>query len=246
MKVLYQVKNGTSLVDRNDIEDKLKTMEVKSRELQAALKKAQDDFDTYTQETKELKEQRKQEIEDLTKQIKNIRSDKATRQKELEEEGLQIQEEAAKRNEERVKQLQARIAELTENLKIAKGTHATEEKQLTDKYDLADKAYTEALETYDNEMRDHHKQKDIVQKEFDDADEQLRQVKEQWAERLEEKRKRDELQAIIDRRKAEQDKAQMQLNKAAEWVQAHWRGRLARLEMEKARKKGKKRGKKKK
>ena len=56
MKVLYQVKNGTSLVDRNDIEDKLKTMEVKSRELQAALKKAQDDFDTYTQETKELKE----------------------------------------------------------------------------------------------------------------------------------------------------------------------------------------------
>ena len=102
MKVLYQVKNGTSLVDRNDIEDKLKTMEVKSRELQAALKKAQDDFDTYTQETKELKEQRKQEIEDLTKQIKNIRSDKATRQKELEEEGLRIQEEAAKRNEERV------------------------------------------------------------------------------------------------------------------------------------------------
>lgn len=56
MKVLYQVKNGTSLVDRNDIEDKLKTMEVKSRELQGALKKAQDDFDTYTQETKELKQ----------------------------------------------------------------------------------------------------------------------------------------------------------------------------------------------
>jgi len=95
-------------------------------------------------------------------------------------------------------------------------------------------------------MRDHNKQKDIVQKEFDDADEQLRQVKEQWSERLEEKRKRLDLQAIIDRRKAEQDKAQMQLNKAAEWVQAHWRGRLARIEMDKARKKGKKRGKKKK
>jgi hypothetical protein len=31
----------------------------------------------------------------------------------------------------------------------------------------------------------------------------LKQVKEQWSERLEEKRKRDELQAIIDRRKAE-------------------------------------------
>jgi len=61
-----------------------------------------------------------------------------------------------------VKKLQARIAQLTEELKIAKTSHAAEEKQLTDKYDLADKAYTEALETYDNEMRDHNKQKDIV------------------------------------------------------------------------------------
>lgn len=70
-----------------------------------------------------------------------------------------------------MKKLQARIAQLQEELKIAKSSHATEEKQLTDKYDLADKAYTEALETYDNEMRDHNKQKDIVQKEFDDANE---------------------------------------------------------------------------
>ena len=45
---------------------------------------------------------------------------------------------------------------------------------MTDKYDLADKAYTEALETYDTEMRDHNKQKDIVMKEFDDASENLR------------------------------------------------------------------------
>lgn len=64
---------------------------------------------------------------------------------------------------------------------------------MTDKYDLADKAYTEALETYDNEMRDHNKQKDIVMKEYEDASENLRQVKEQWAERVEERRKRDEL-----------------------------------------------------
>ena len=70
-----------------------------------------------------------------------------------------------------MKKLQARIAQLQEELKIAKTSHAAEEKQLTDKYDLADKAYTEALETYDNEMRDHNKQKDIVQKEFDDANE---------------------------------------------------------------------------
>lgn len=99
--------------------------------------------------------------------------------------------------------MKGRIGQLKEELDIAKKNHSTEEKHLTDKYDLADKAYTEALETYDSEMRDHNKQKDIVQKEYDDANEQLRQVKEQWSERLEERRKRDELQAIIDKKKAE-------------------------------------------
>ena len=49
----------------------------------------------------------------------------------------------------------------------------------------------------------------------------------------------------MKKKKAEQEKQEAQLNKAAEWVQAHWRGMLARKEMEKARKKGRK-GKKKK
>jgi len=56
MKVLYQVKNGTSLVDRNDIEDKLKEMEAKSKDLNSTLKERQDDFDQYTQESKEHKQ----------------------------------------------------------------------------------------------------------------------------------------------------------------------------------------------
>jgi len=109
------------------------------------------------------------------------------------EQGELIKTEAAERNKKRVTELKTRIQQLTGELKDAKGMHATEEKQLTDKYDLADKAYTEALETYDNEMRDHNKQKDIVMKEYEDASENLRQVKEQWNERVEERRKRDEL-----------------------------------------------------
>ena len=159
--------------------------------------------------------------------------------------GEEVKQDAEKRHLETVARLKKKIAELTENLEIAKKTHSAEEKDLTGKYELADKGYRESLEQYDTDMKDQNKQKDIVQKEYEDAAENLKQVKEQWGERLEEKRKRDELQAIIDKKKAEQDKAQQQLEKAAEWVQAHWRGRLARLEMEKARKKGRK-GKKKK
>ena len=52
-------------------------------------------------------------------------------------------------------------------------------------------------------MRDHNKQKDIVTKEFEDQAENLKQVKEQWEERLEESRKREELEAIMQKKKAE-------------------------------------------
>ena len=49
------------------------------------------------------------------------------------------------------------------------------------------------------------------------------------------------------REKEEKQRKKMEmLSKAAEWVQAHWRGLLARREGEKARKKNKKKNKKKK
>lgn len=90
------------------------------------------------------------------------------------EKGEAIKQEAAERNQKRVKELQTRIANLTEELRTAKKVHDDEEKKLTANYDLADKAFTEALDTYDAEMRDHNKQKDIVQKEYEDAAENLR------------------------------------------------------------------------
>jgi len=46
----------------------------------------------------------------------------------------------------------------------------------------------------------------------------------------------------MKKKNEEQLKQMNLLNKAAEWMQAHWRGLLARREMEKARKK--KKGKK--
>lgn len=50
---------------------------------------------------------------------------------------------------------------------------------------------------------------------------------------------------IMNKKTAEQQKQMDLLSKAAEWMQAHWRGLLARREMEKGRK-GKKKKKKKK
>jgi hypothetical protein len=61
---------------------------------------------------------------------------------------------------------------------------------------------------------------------------------------LEERKKRNEILAIMKKKSDEQAKQMNLLVKAAEWMQGHWRGLLARREMEKARK-GKKKKKKK-
>ena len=62
---------------------------------------------------------------------------------------------------------------------------------------------------------------------------------------MSEKRKFDELQELIRVKEEQQRKKMETLAKAAEWVQAHWRGLTARREGEKARKKNKKKKKKK-
>jgi len=74
---------------------------------------------------------------------------------------------------------------------------------------------------------------------------QLKQIQESYEERLEEKRKRENLKAIMDKKEAEQRKKIATLNKAAQFLQAHYRGMVARRDMERA-KKNKKGGKRRK
>jgi predicted house-cleaning noncanonical NTP pyrophosphatase (MazG superfamily) len=70
-------------------------------------------------------------------------------------------------------------------------------------------------------------------------------VAEEYKQRYDERQKREEILTIMKRKNEEQQKQLNLLHRAADWVQAHWRGLLARREMEKARK-GKKKKKKKK
>jgi len=71
------------------------------------------------------------------------------------------------------------------------------------------------------------------------------QLKEEWEQRCDEERKYKEIQAMVEKKeKMHRDKMDA-LNRAAQYVQAHWRGLVSRREGEKARKKKKKKGKKK-
>lgn len=72
------------------------------------------------------------------------------------------------------------------------------------------------------------------------------QLKEEYEQREEEQRKYSEIQAIVEKKENEHKHKIEQLTRAAQYVQAHWRGMLSRKEGEKARKKKKKgKGKKK-
>lgn len=141
--------------------------------------------------------------------------------------------------------LQSKISELQGSLNAVKQQNNAAEKLLLGQYDGADKQYTEALESYDQDMRDKNKERDETRADLEDQEDQLRQIREQWAERREEARKRENLQAILDKKKEIQRKETDTLNQAAKFLQAHYRGMLARREQERSRKgkKGKRRKK---
>lgn len=94
-------------------------------------------------------------------------------------------------------------------------------------------------------MRDKNKERDGYKADLDEQEYQLSQIRSSWSERVEEKRKREALQKIMDEKKEKQEKEMNTLHEAARFLQAHYRGMLARRDMDRARKgkKGKRRKK---
>ena len=166
----------------------------------------------------------------------DLRNEKNARENQLTAEGKKIQAAMQKRHEETMQNLNQTIQQLEEELTTRKVSNQLAERQLLTQYDGADKQYTEALNSYDTEMGEKTKEKQEAEADCQDAEYQLSQIREQWAERIEERRKREALKAIMDKKEAEQRKKLDTLNKAAQFLQAHYRGMVARRDMERARK----------
>jgi hypothetical protein len=170
--------------------------------------------------------------------------DKAKEIGELDTEFKARQEVLEKKHLEEVKELKKKIDTTEANLNMVKLKNKTDEMKLRDEYRKNDRLYGENINAYDIEMRDKMRQKESMTQEFDQVHTQLTMIQDEYKQRLEERKKREEILAIMKKKNDEQLKQLSLLNKAAEWMQAHWRGLLARREMEKARK-GKKKKKKK-
>lgn len=105
--------------------------------------------------------------------------------------------------------------------------------------------YHNNMNQYDQEMFGSTAENQKYQGEYEDTANDLKEIEQEYHDRYEARVKREEIAAIMERKKNEQNAKLEKMSRACEWVQAHWRGMLARKEMEKARK-GKKKKKKKK
>lgn len=92
--------------------------------------------------------------------------------------------------------------ELKQRLTEDKETHQKEETALNSGYDAADTNYLNNLEQYDTEMRAQEEKIAQKRKECDEFTEQLSALQEEYKQRLEEKRKRDEIKAMVNKLEA--------------------------------------------
>jgi hypothetical protein len=147
-----------------------------------------------------------------------------------------------KRHEENVAALQKEIDTLSAALREERAENKKREQGLYTGFDQETNAYQSAVDQYDTDLKNATTLKEKEEKILKEQEHSLSQLNEQWKERMEEKRKREELTAIMTKKKEEQEKQMAQLNKAAEWIQAHWRGLMERRDAEKVKRgrKGKK------
>lgn len=82
-------------------------------------------------------------------------------------------------------------------------------------------------------MKDKTRQKNKAKEEYNQTHHELTLIKEEYKQRLEERKKSNEMFTIMKKKSDEQAKQMNLLVNGAEWMQAHWRGLLARREMEK-------------
>ena len=123
-------------------------------------------------------------------------------------------------------------------------TNKKTEENLRKNYKTAHFEYQANMEAYDLELKGQTKGNMIAREEYEGTLTDLNNMKDALAMMQEEKRKRDEIAAILKHKNDIQQATMDKLIRASEFIQAHWRGMQERKLMEKSMK-GKKKKKKK-
>lgn len=116
-----------------------------------------------------------------------------------------IREEAKDDHDKRVTELNETIIQQRQTLHNNLELHTKEEGQLAAGWENAENNYQSNLDSYDQEM--HSMSEKIVQarKEFEEYDSQMSGLKEEYTQRVDEKRKRDCVKTLINKLQAVED-----------------------------------------
>jgi uncharacterized protein YfcZ (UPF0381/DUF406 family) len=157
---------------------------------------------------------------------------------------MKDEEELKISHEQTMEQLEKKKRALESDVHRVKTENEKEEATLRAQFKKVTTLYQNYMGDYDREVQQQTVDNQKTQAEYDEIYADLQQTKEEYLMRLEEKRKRNEIAEFMQKKKDQQESQMHKLQRATEYIQAHWRGLLARKEMEKARK-GKKKKKKK-
>lgn len=160
MRSLWMTRLCTSLEEHTRMMEQVETSGKRVKDLNKTLEDKKDQLDKFQKNAKELKEARRQEIENLKQARGELKNDKITQENQLSIKCEAIKESSEKRHQERMRELAQNIDELKAELKMVQDMNSNAEKQLLQQYDGADKLYTEALDQYDNDMREKNKDKE--------------------------------------------------------------------------------------
>ena len=244
LKELYRNKLNTPLEDVNSIKDNLKLLKEKTETLTDLRNSKKDQYDKYVEECNKSKELRSITMKILSQQVGTEKVDCETQIADAKEKGMKDEEELQKSHKETCELLEKKMKALTSDVEKVKTENEKEEAELRKKFKAISSAYQNNMQEYDRDVQTQTVDNQKFQAEYDEIYADLQQTKEEYAMRLEEKRKRTEIEEFMARKDQEQKSQMQKLERASEFIQAHWRGLLARKDMEKARK-GKKKKKKK-
>ena len=123
--------------------------------------------------------------------------------------------EKRRQHEENKKRLEDTKKRLLGELDATKNDNKMKEKDMYAQFDTAYTQYQSALETYDAEMEKNNTERIQQFSILQEQKQTLTNLQEQWQERLQENQKREALEAIMRKKKEEQEKEMALLNKAA-------------------------------
>lgn len=245
LRDLWVTKLSTSLEEQNSKDQVVEELTAKNQNLRRKLKEKQDAYSKFKQQTDERREQLENERSMLTSERTTEAMSKEKERERIKNESDRNQKMNKDNHEQRMKELVSRRDKLSDNLKILKTENSKEEEKLRKDFERSENNARDNIKTYDKDMDKQNEALNTLKEQYAKVQEELAIVENLYRGKMEEKRRK--LEEELKRKKLEQEREQQldTLNKAAEWIQAHYRGLITRKAYNK-KGKGKGKGKKKK